>query len=72
MLLIARSVRRVGPEGPAVVMASFGAYRYADERRALVDHRTRTLGASAAVGIAVATGAFGLLAVYALLRLGTR
>jgi putative membrane protein len=50
-----------------VAIALFGAYRYVDERRALIDHRTRTLGPSAAVSIAVITGALGLLAAYALL-----
>jgi putative membrane protein len=53
-----------------VVMSLFGAFRYIDERRALIDHRTRTLGPSAATAIAVAAGAFGLLAAYDLLRMG--
>lgn len=55
-----------------IVMSAFGAYRYVDERRALIDHRTRTLGPSAAAAIALAAGAFGLLAAYDLLRLGVR
>jgi len=53
-----------------IAMSVFGVYRYIDERRALIDNRTRTLGPSAAVAIAAATGAFGLLAAYGLLRLG--
>jgi putative membrane protein len=53
-----------------IAMALFGAYRYVDERRALIDHRTRTLGPSAATAIAAAAGALGLLAAYDLLRLG--
>lgn len=47
-----------------IAMAAFGAYRYVDERRALIDHRTRTLGPSAAVAIGVGAAAFGLLAAY--------
>jgi len=55
-----------------IAMAIFGAYRYVDERRALIDNRTRTLGASAAVAIALSACAFGLLAAYALVRLAVR
>ncbi len=55
-----------------IVMAIFGAHRYVDERRALIDNRTRTLGPTAAVAIAASACAFGLLAAYALLRLGMR
>jgi putative membrane protein len=53
-----------------VLMSLFGAYRYIDERRALIDHRTRTLRPSAATAIAVGAGALGLLAAYDLLRMG--
>ncbi|MEA2721274.1 MAG: putative rane protein, partial [Candidatus Eremiobacteraeota bacterium] len=50
-------------------MALFGAYRYVRERRALIDHRWHTLRPTAAVAIAAGCGAFGLFAVYALIRL---
>jgi len=53
--------------GVAVVL--FGAYRYLGERRALLEHRWSTLGPGAAVAIAAGTGALGLIAMIALLKL---
>ena len=54
-----------------VAMALFGAYRYVAERRALIDHRWHTLRPGGAITIAVVTGALGVVAMLALLRIGT-
>ncbi|HEX3463171.1 MAG TPA: DUF202 domain-containing protein [Candidatus Elarobacter sp.] len=54
-----------------IAMALFGAYRYVAERRALIEHRWHTLRPNIAIGIAVASGLLGLLAMYALIRLAT-
>ena len=68
-----RSVLSLAAGGVMVLggtaMSLFGAYRYVAERRALVDHRWRTLRPSGAVAIAVALGVLGLFAMYALIRL---
>ena len=52
-----------------IAMALFGAYRYVAERRALIEHRWHTLRPNVAIGMAVASGILGLLAMYALIRL---
>lgn len=52
-------------------IALFGAYRYVSERRALIEHRWHTLRPNVAIGIAIASGILGLLAMYALIRLAT-
>jgi putative membrane protein len=54
-----------------VAMALFGGYRYVAERRALIDHRWHTLRPGGAVTIAVATGALGVVAMLALVRMST-
>jgi len=54
-----------------IAIALFGAYRYVSERRALIEHRWHTLRPNVAIGIAVASGVLGLLAMYALIRLAT-
>ncbi|MBV8580575.1 MAG: DUF202 domain-containing protein [Candidatus Eremiobacteraeota bacterium] len=47
-----------------IAFAILGAVRYVEERRALLEHSTRTLGPSAVVAIAAALTAFGALAVF--------
>jgi len=68
-----RSVLSLAAGGVMVLggtaIALFGGYRYVAERRALIEHRWRTLRPGAAVAIAVALGTFGLFAMYALIRL---
>jgi putative membrane protein len=52
-----------------VAMALFGSYRYIAERRALIEHRWHTLRPASALAIALGSGALGVLAMYALIRL---
>jgi putative membrane protein len=52
-----------------IAMALFGAYRYLAERRALIEHRWHTLRPASALAIALGSGALGVLAMYALIRL---
>lgn len=52
-----------------IAASLFGAYRYLEERRALIAHTTRTLRPSAAVVLAVATSGCGALAAFAMFRL---
>jgi putative membrane protein len=59
----------VGMVVGGVAVMLFGAWRYLDERRALLDHRWSTLGPGAAVAIAAGAGVLGLVAMFALIRL---
>lgn len=51
-----------------VVVAAFGAYRYASQMRALSEGRPDPLSRSAAVGTAAVIAIFGVLMAYILFR----